>query len=250
MKHWNYNNEFEEKYKYQGDDLGAVYTPEKTTFRVWAPTAEKVTLKLYEDGERRKPLDPVEMEKSECGTWVAELSGDQNGRYYNYEVTVDSITREAVDPYAKAVGVNGECGMVIDLASTDPEGFAEEERPQMIPLTDAVIYESHVRDLTVDEGAGNPYSGKFLGVGATGTKNREGASTGLDYMKELGITHLQLLPVYDYATVNEADMEHAAYNWGYDPKNYNVPEGSYSTDPFHGEVRIREFKQMVQELHK
>lgn len=250
MKHWNYNKEFEEKYKYMGDDLGAIYTPEKTTFRVWAPTAETVTLKLYEDGERRKPLDSVKMEKSERGTWVAELSGDRNGLYYNYEVTVDSTTREAVDPYAKAVGVNGECGMVIDLAATDPEGFAGEERPQMIPLTDAVIYESHVRDLTVDEGAGNPYPGKFLGVGATGTKNRDGASTGLDYMKELGVTHLQLLPVYDYATVNEADTGHAVYNWGYDPKNYNVPEGSYSTDPFHGEVRVREFKQMVQAIHK
>lgn len=241
---------FEEEYTYEGEDLGAVYSADKTTFRVWAPTAEKVVINFYEAGEGDCLIESVDMAPAEKGTWIYEKSGDANGIYYTYSVTVNGSTNEAVDPYAKAVGVNGDRGMVIDLKATDPEGFDKDTKPEFENNTDAVIYELHMRDLSSDKSSGIEHVGTFLGLTETGTKNSEGLATGLDHIKELGVTHIHLLPSYDYATVDETDLDSNQFNWGYDPKNYNVPEGSYSTDPYHGAVRVEEFKQMVQALHE
>ncbi len=242
--------DFDAAFAYDGNDLGAVYTPESTVFRMWAPTASAVTLNLYEKGDGDNLIESLPMESDVKGTWVYEKTGDLNGVYYTYSVTVNGVTKEAVDLYAKTTGVNGNRGMVIDLDATDPEGFADDKRPAFVSPTDAVIYELHVRDLSSDKSSGIENTGKFLGLTETGTTNSDGLPTGLDHIKDLGVTHVQLLPVYDYATVDESKPDSGQFNWGYDPKNYNVPEGSYSTDPYNGEVRVQEFKELVQTLHE
>lgn len=241
---------FEQEYTYEGDDLGAVYCTEKTNFRVWAPTAEKVAINFYEAGDGDCLIESADMTAAEKGTWIYEKTGDANGIYYTYSVTVNGSTKEAVDPYAKAVGVNGNRGMVIDLDATDPEGFDKDTKPELENMTDAVIYELHVRDLSSDASSGIENTGKFLGLTETGTTNSEGLATGLDHMKDLGVTHVHILPSYDYATVDETNLDSDQFNWGYDPKNYNVPEGSYSTDPYNGAIRVEEYKKMVQTLHE
>ena len=240
---------FSKLFSYDGGDLGAVYTKECTRFRLWAPTASNVSLNLYEKGDGNTLLQTIPMKKDRKGTWFYEKTGDLNGKYYTYSVTVDGITREAVDLYAKSAGVNGDRGMILDMEVTNPEGFADDKRPDFIKPTDAVIYELHIRDLSSDSSSGIQNVGKFLGLTESGTVNSEGLSTGLDHIKDLGITHVQLLPVYDYATVDESQLDTPQFNWGYDPKNYNVPEGSYSLNPFDGTVRIKEYKQLIQTLH-
>ena len=245
--------EFEADYTYEGDDLGATWTAEKTTFRVWAPTADAVRVNLYESGTEGTEdlIEQLTMTPDVNGTWVAEKEGDLNGTYYTYEVDVIGETREACDPYARATGVNGKRAMVIDLDSTDPEGWENDVDPHYDnEITDAVIYELHIRDLSVDESSGIQNKGKYLGVIETGTTNAAGVPTGLDHIKSLGVTHLHLLPSYDYGSVDESKLDIPQFNWGYDPVNYNVPEGSYSTDPYNGAVRVAEFKQMVQGLHE
>ena len=246
--------EFEDLYTYEGDDLGATWTEEKTSFRLWAPTASAVTINLYESGTAgtNDLIGQIEMTADVKGTWIAEKDGDLNGVYYTYSVTVDGVTNEACDPYARTTGVNGLRAMIIDLDSTDPEGWDTDKDPHYgNNITDAIIYELHVRDLSIDQSSGikDEWKGKYLGLIESGTVNSYGQSTGLDYIKNLGITHIHLLPVYDYASVDESNLDSNQFNWGYDPLNYNVPEGSYSTDPFNGEVRVTEFKQMVKGLH-
>lgn len=244
---------FEKEYTYTGTDLGATWSSEKTDFRVWAPTAEAVKVNLYESGtpETEDLIEQLEMIKDVNGTWIASKTGDLNGTYYTYTVSINGETTEACDPYAKTTGVNGKRAMVIDMESTNPEGWENDSNPHAGEnYTDAVIYELHVRDLSLDENSGITNKGKFLGLIETGTTNSNGVATGLDHMKDLGITHLHLLPVYDYGSVDESNLEKAQFNWGYDPVNYNVPEGSYSTDPYNGEVRVREMKEMVQGLHE
>ena len=244
--------EFESQYTYTGDDLGAVWSKDSTTFRLWAPTATAVKVNLYGSGTAGTDdlIESIDMTADVNGTWVAARDGDLNGTYYTYLVTVDGVTNEACDPYARAVGVNGKRAMVIDLDSTDPDGWEKDKDPHAgSSIVDAVIYELHVRDLSVDDSSGIKNKGKFLGLIETGTINHHGQSTGLDHMVDLGITHLHLLPSYDYGSVDETRLDTPQFNWGYDPVNYNVPEGSYSTDPYHGEVRIKEFKQMVKGLH-
>ncbi|HEX3022216.1 MAG TPA: type I pullulanase, partial [Lachnospiraceae bacterium] len=241
------SKEFEEAFYYDGTDLGTVYTPEKTDFRVWAPTASRVNVKLYKEGDGDNLISTIPMGKDVKGTWVAKAEGDMKGVYYTYAVTVDRVTKEAVDPYARATGVNGRRGMIIDLPSTNPTDWNSDVKPDFLQMTDAIIYELHVRDLSSDASSGIKNAGKYLGLKETGTKNADGLATGIDHLKELGITHLHLLPSFDYATVDETKLNE--FNWGYDPQNYNVPEGSYSTDPYHGEVRVNEYKQMVQALH-
>ncbi|MBQ8279824.1 MAG: type I pullulanase [Roseburia sp.] len=254
MKTINYSTaEFEKEYTYSEDDLGAVWTKEETTFRVWAPTAEAVSVNLYETGNAKAEdlIEQLPMEKDVCGTWVVKKQGDLHKTYYTYEVSIGGEINEACDPYARTTGANGVRAMVIDLASTNPDAWEIDSDPHADnTITDAIIYELHVRDLSVDETSGIQNKGKFLGIAEAGTKNAAGHATGLDHMKELGITHLHLLPVYDYGSVDETRLEEPQFNWGYDPVNYNVPEGSYSTDPFHGEVRVREMKQMIQTLHQ
>ena len=244
---------FESQFTYEGNDLGATYTKEKTTLRLWAPTAIGVKVNLYSNGDpaqQKDPVEQVEMTKDVKGTWIVTLNGDKNGTYYTYSVTTDNNTIEACDPYARTTGVNGDRAMIIDLDATDPEGWANDKDPHFDNnFTDAVIWELHVRDLSSDSSSGIKNVGKYLGLIETGTKNSFGQPTGLDYIKDLGITHIHLLPVYDYGSVDETKLEKGQFNWGYDPENYNVPEGSYSTDPYNGEVRVKEFKQMVKGLH-
>ena len=243
---------FEAAYTYEGDDLGATWSKDKTTFRLWAPTAAAVSVNLYQTGTPGvdEAFEVLPMKADVNGTWVAEKSGNLNGTYYTYSVTVNGETVEACDPYARTTGVNGQRAMVIDLDATDPAGWDTDVDPHAgNAITDAVIYELHVRDLSVDESSGITHKGKFLGLIEEGTTNPEGVPTGLDHMKNLGITHIHLLPSYDYASVDEENLDTPQFNWGYDPQNYNVPEGSYSTDPYNGEVRVAEMKQMVKGLH-
>ena len=240
--------EFEDEYTYTGDDLGATWTKESTTFKLWAPTAKSVALNLYKSGTEGTDdlIKTVDMTADEKGTWVAKVDGDLNKTYYTYTVEVKGEKVEVCDPYARTTGVNGKRAMVIDLASTNPKGWENDKDPNASnKITDDVIYEAHVRDLTLESGTTNV--GKFIGVGETGTTTEKGNKTGLDHIKDLGITHVQVLPFYDLGSVEET--KEGGYNWGYDPVNYNVPEGSYSTDPYNGEVRVNEAKQMVKSLH-
>ena len=238
---------FEAMYTYSGDDLGAYIHGDTTTFKVWAPTASQVVLNLFEAGNGGKAFATVDMTRVNQGVWTADYACG-HGTYYTYTVTTAVGTQEAVDPYARAVGVNGDRGMVIDLASTDPEGFRDESFDLgLTSYRDAIIWEVHVRDFS-NRIAASQYPGKYLAFTETGLTNAAGLPAGIDYLKELGVTHVHLQPVYDYATVDETTC--TQFNWGYDPKNYNAPEGSYSTDPYHGEVRVNEFKQMVQALHE
>ncbi len=238
--------EFIANYTYDGDDLGAVIKDDgSTTFKVWAPTASKVMLNLFEAGNGGSAYSSLEMTKSEKGVWELNVPTTGHGTYYTYTVTTCVGTQEAVDPYAKAAGLNGDRGMVIDLNTTDPSGWEADQVVTLEKYTDATIWEIHVRDFS-NNITGSKYPGKFLAFTERGLKNSSGMPIGVDYLLELGVTHIHLLPSYDYASVDEANP---SFNWGYDPENYNVPEGSYSTDPYHGEVRIKEFKQMVQSLH-
>ena len=200
--------EFNDQY-YYGGQLGAIYTPEKTEFRVWAPTASKVELQVFREGLGDNRLDKVDMQQAEKGTWVHIMEGDQNGLYYTYLVTVDDKTNEVVDPYAKAVGANGLRGMVIDLKSTDPEGFRETQRPEFGECrpTDAVVYETHVRDFSNHPSTRSNFPGKFLAFTEAGLSLKDGTKVGLDHLKELGVTHVQLLPSYDYYTVDETKLD-------------------------------------------
>lgn len=244
--------EFEKEYTYAGDDLGAVWTKESTTFRVWAPTAEEVTLNLYESGMPNADdlIEQIPMTADANGTWIASKEGDLNGTYYTYTALLDGAKQESCDPYARTTGVNGKRAMVIDLDSTNPVGWDKDKNPHTGEgINDAVIYELHMRDFSADKSSGIENVGKFLSLTETGTKTAGGVATGLDHLKDLGITHLHLLPIYDFGSVDETYTYENLYNWGYDPVNYNVPEGSYSTDPYNGEVRVSEMKQMVKSLH-
>ncbi|MBE7058041.1 MAG: type I pullulanase [Ruminococcaceae bacterium] len=238
--------EFIKNYTYDGNDLGAVINDDKTTFKVWAPTASRVILNLFTQGHDIAAYKNVPMHYTEKGVWEhTECCG--HGTYYTYTVTTDAGTQTTADPYAKSAGVNGERSMVIDLSKTNPDDWDKDSFKGTKTYTEAVIWEVHVRDFS-NKIAESKYKGKFLAFTEKGLKNSAGVSVGIDYLVNLGITHVHLLPVYDYATVDEANSD-AQFNWGYDPKNYNVPEGSYSTDPYNGEVRIIEFKKMVQALH-
>lgn len=244
--------DFDKKYTYDGDDLGAYRTPEATVFKVWAPTAESVTLNLYASGDPSADdgTGTYGMSRDGSGVWSVRVGKDLAGVYYTYTADFGDFANEACDPYARAVGVNGKRAMVIDLDATDPKGWENDSNPNAGKKpTDAVIYELHIRDLSADPSSGIKNTGKFLGLTETGTVNSNGISTGLDHIADMGITHLQLTPVYDYATVDESKPDVPQYNWGYDPLNYNVPEGSYSTDASDGAARVREFKQAVQAVH-
>ena len=244
--------EFEEKFTYTGNDLGATWTKAKTSFRLWAPTATSARVRLYRSGTHGTEdlICAVRMRRAEAGTWVAEVNGDLNGVYYTYNVTVRRQRVETCDPYARTTGVNGHRAMILDLKSTDPKGWDQDHDPNAgVPFTGAVIAEAHIRDFSIDPSGNIPNAGKYLGMIETGTKTSGGVPTGIDHYKKLGITHLHILPIYDFGSVDERCTDGSQYNWGYDPVNFNVPEGSYCSDPYHGEVRVKELKQMVKGLH-
>lgn len=233
--------------------LGLAYTETNASFRIWSPPAEAAQLILYKDGENGTPFKTIDLSKEMNGTWHAVLNGDWKGTFYTFRVKVSGKwNNEVTDPYAKAVGINGMRAVVVDLKDTDPQGWANDKSPFFSlhnQPTDAVIYELHIRDASIDKNSGIIHRGKFLGLAETGTLSTEGVLTGISHLKELGVTHIHLLPFYDYSSVDEKQPEHQ-YNWGYDPLNYNVPEGSYSTNPYDGITRIKELKQMIQAFHK
>ena len=237
----------------EGDDAEAPtkpisemsYTPRSTTFEVWAPSAERVVVRLY-DGEVLN-LE-VDMQRAEGGLWRAEVEGDHKGRYYAFAVTVDGVQlKESPGIFAKALNVNGDRGAVIDLRDTDPEGWSEDIAPKIKP-SDRVIYEMHYRDMTAHLSAGTQYKGKYLSMAERGTRSAEGLATALDHLVEMGVTHVHLLPTADFGSIDESQPTDQ-YNWGYEPKNYNAPEGTYSTDAANPEARIRELKTLVKAMH-
>lgn len=249
-------NLLESDYNNYSGKLGIDYSKERTRFVLWAPNANNARVVLFGKNEMKYKDDPekiLDMNRGEKGTWNIEIDGDLDGEFYNYLVTNSGNEREVTDPYAKALGVNGDRGMVVDLKDTDPEGFENDERPELSSSVSSIIYEIHVRDFSINENSGisKDKKGKFIGFCEHGTTlPGQYTKTGIDYLRELGITHVHLLPSFDFATVDESRLDIAQYNWGYDPKNYFAPEGSYSTNPYSGKIRIKEFKEMIQSLHR
>lgn len=236
---------------YYGEDLELVYTPQQSVFTLWAPTATKARLNLYSAGEGGEPEEQLEMNKSDDGTWRINVDRDLKGMFYTFQIEKDGKwLDETPGIWAKAVGVNGNRAAVIDWNETNPEGWDQDKAPELQWYSDIILYELHHRDFSIAPNSGVKNKGKFLALTETGTITYEGEASGLDHLKELGVTHVHILPSFDFATVDETRLEDNDYNWGYDPKNYNVPDGSYSTDPANPVTRIREFKEMVQSLHR
>ena len=227
------------------------YTPEATKFTLWSPTAEEVRLMLYDEGEGGHAYETVKMELGEDGTWATVVNKNLLNKFYTFNVKInDKWQGDTPGINAHAVGVNGKRAAIIDWKATNPEGWENDQRPPLKSPADMVIYEMHHRDFSVDSTSGIKNKGKFLALTEHGTMNSDKLLTGIDHLIELGVTHVHLLPSYDYASVDETKLDENQYNWGYDPLNYNVPDGSYSTDPYQPATRVKEFKQMVQALHK
>ena len=221
------------------------YTPEKTSFELWAPTAESAVVRLYNGDEL---AEVVAMQRGDKGLWSAEVEGDKKGMYYAFQVSVDgNILKETAGLFARALDVNGNRGAIIDMRDTDPEGWSEDKRPAVDP-TEIVIYEMHYRDMTAHESAGSSNPGKYIAMAEHGTRSHEGLATGIDHLREMGVTHIHLLPTADFGSIDESRPTNQ-YNWGYEPKNYNAPEGTYSTNPADPEARIRELKTLVKAMH-
>lgn len=242
---------FEEYPIPEGKLVEMEYSPIETKFTLWAPTAEEVRVLLYDSGNEGSAYQTLSLEMGEDGIWNTSIKEDLKGKFYTFNVKVNGKwLGDTPGIMAKAVGVNGKRAAVIDLRSTDPEGWANDVRPLLKDYADIIVYEMHHRDFSLDSVSGIRNKGKFLALTELGTTTSQGEKAGIDHLKELGVTHVHILPSYDYASVDESKPDKAQYNWGYDPQNYNVPDGSYSTDPYKPDVRIKEFKQMVQALHK
>lgn len=237
--------------KYYNGRLGALYSPNQTEFKVWAPTVQKVELIIF-DGYYGIPKETLPLEKiNDTGVYKTVVEGDCHGLTYRYNLTFSNeFESQTVDPYSKAVTVNGRRSVVVDLNRTNPPAW-KDRMPSFTSPNEAIIYEMHVRDLTISvtSGADKNYRGKFLGLAQEGTRNPNGSTTGLDYLKELGVTHVELMPIFDFQTVDETNEHPEEYNWGYDPQNFDAPEGSYATDPYNPMTRITELKTMIQAFH-
>ncbi|MDQ0229451.1 type I pullulanase [Metabacillus malikii] len=254
----------DEEYYYEGNDLGYTYTKEKTTFKLWAPTASNVSLAIYDEAGKYEGAfvknhtdgQETKMTRADNGVWSIEINKNLSNKYYMYKVEfADGTMHYAVDPYARSTSANGQRSAIVDLASTDPEGFNPFDKPAAVSMNDAIIYELHVRDFSIDEQSGMKNKGKYLAFTETGTTGPNGVKTGVDSLKELGVNYVHLLPTYDFGSVNERTVDdpnssEAKFNWGYDPVHFNVPEGSYSTNPQDPTARIKEYKKMVQSLHE
>ncbi len=235
---------------YSGQDLELDATPRQANFRLWSPKAEAVRLMIYPTDRNSKAIETVDMKASENGTWTASLAGNYYGKFYTFSIKHNGRwLDETPGVWAKAVGTNGHRAAIIDFDTTDPAGWSDDRGPVVDNITDVVLYEMHHRDFSVDPSSGIVNKGKFLALTEAGTHNQTGESTGIDHLKELGVTHVHILPSYDYNSVDEANLPSNQYNWGYDPYNYNVPEGSYSTNPADPVVRVREMKEMIKALH-
>ncbi|NMA74100.1 MAG: type I pullulanase [Bacteroidales bacterium] len=241
-----------EDYPVRSGDLSEmVYSPDQTEFSVWSPIADEVRLMLFESGHEGHALATIPMKKDSEGTWHCEVDEDLLGKFYAFNVKIDEVWQgETPGINAKAVGVNGNRAAIIDWEATHPEGWENDVRPSLKSAADIVLYEMHHRDFSIHSSSGIQNKGKYLALTENKTTNAEGLATGIDHLIDLGVTHVHLLPSFDFATVDEEQLEKNTYNWGYDPKNYNVPEGSYATDPYNPVSRIKEFKKMVLALHK
>jgi pullulanase len=242
---------------YAGDDLGAVYRPAATTVKLWAPTAKQVRLLLFNDATN-KSFQTIPLSSDGDGVWSAALNGDQDGKYYLYEVTLPSRAGQPVvyrvnDPYARGCSANTGRTLIYDAQKTNPDGWDKDHFVTLKNNTDAVLYEVHVRDFSINKNSGvaDGKRGKYAGMVQPGTKSPDGAATGLEHLRELGVTHVHLLPVFDYAGGDERQKadDYTWYDWGYDPVLYNTPAGSYATNP-DGTARQKEFKEMVQAFHR
>ncbi|MDO5417497.1 MAG: type I pullulanase [Lachnospiraceae bacterium] len=238
--------EFDKKYSYDGKDLGVSFAGGHTIFKVWSPLAERIELRLYQDGQGEQ-YESHEMAADRNGTWKLELPEVLYGKYYDYRVWNNGEAVLTADPYAVGCSCNGSRSMVVDLRATDPEGFDRDRAPAL--GAESIIYELHIKDFSYDKESGIPdeFRGRYKAFTVKGEDGREPVC--IEHLKALGITHVHLLPFYDYGSVDEAGDD-SQFNWGYDPLNYNVPEGSYATDPEDGYVRIRECKEMIQALHE
>lgn len=242
--------EFDDRF-YHDLTLGTIYTKDYTIFRVWTPVASNINLLLYDTAERSdfENLRRVPM-KENNGLWSILVKGDLHGSYYNYEVKVYNNLTEIVDPYAKAVSVNGIRGALIDIERTNPDNWKQDTSPTLKNYTDAIIYETSIRDISIYPDSGVKYKGKFLALSEENTLSTKNISTCLNHIKELGITHLQLMPIFDFSYTSVDEKNPNKYNWGYNPQNYNVPEGSYSTNSYDPSCRILELKKMILSLHR
>ncbi len=251
MRNWTFKEtDFTSLPVYSGNDLGINWSIGQLKVKIWAPTAEEVLLRLYQSAENSEPERIIHLEKSVSGTWRTELAGNFKDFFYTFQVR-DKVgwLNECPDISARTTGVNGQKGMIFDPALTHPEKWDSDRRCVTVCPTDMVLYEVHVRDFSISPDSGIFNKGKYLGLAELGTTSPEGLSTGLDHLKELGITHVHLLPIADFYTVDETKSS-PQYNWGYDPLNFNTPEGWYSTNPYNGYTRIKEVKTMVQTLHQ
>jgi len=227
------------------------YTPSVTSFHLWSPNADEVRLMLYEEAEGGHAFQTHHMQLGDDGTWHVDVNEDLKGKFYAFNVKMqDEWLGDTPGLFAKAVGINGHRGAIIDMVQTNPTGWENDRKPALRSVADVVVYEMHHRDFSIDASSGIEHKGQFLALTEQGTQSPEGLTTGIDHLKELGVTHVHLLPSYDYASIDEHTFKDSHYNWGYDPQNYNVPDGSYATDPTQPVTRIMEFKQMVQALHQ
>lgn len=235
---------------YTGDDLELKVDSKGTHFTLWSPQADAASVQIYDTDRNTAPVQTLEMKKSDNGTWRASVPEQLYGKFYTFTVTVGG---KQLDPtpgiWAKATGTNGHRAAIIDFSKTNPEGWDKDKGPSTKNITDAVIYEMHHRDFSVHPSSGIVHKGKFLALTEPETRSSKGDATGIDHLKELGVTHVHILPSYDYNSVDESQLPSNQYNWGYDPYNYNTPEGSYSTDPARPETRVTEMKEMVKALH-
>lgn len=235
---------------YNGTDLEMTVSDAGTFWRLWSPEAEEVRVMLYDAPTGGQPLETLTMTKDTQGTWVATKPEQLYGKFYTFQIKHNGKwLAETPGAWAKAVGTNGKRAYVLDLDTTDPEGWQNDRGPKVDNITDVIIYEMHHRDMSAHTTAGSANPGKFLALTEHGTHNLTGEKTGIDHLKELGVTHVHILPSYDFGSIDESKPDSSQYNWGYDPVNYNAPEGSYSTDASSPEVRIKEMKQMIKALH-
>lgn len=243
--------QYQEYPVYTGKDLGLTYKPDSSIFKVWSPSAAAMRLLLYAQGEGGEPQSIIEMKPQDQGVWKTVVRGDLKGKFYAFQAQhAGKWSKEVPDPYVRSVGVNGWRGAVLDLGLTNPPNWDKDQRPALAGFEDIILYEAHIRDLTSHPSSGSRFPGQYRGLTEQNTQSEEGRLTGLDHMRQLGVTHVHLLPAFDFRSIDERlPRAKMPYNWGYDPQNYNVPEGTYSSNPHDPAVRIREFKQMVQALH-
>lgn len=246
-----YDEQFMAYPTYQGDDLEVAVTDAGTAFKLWSPKAQAARVNIYDNGRFGAPVSVLDLKPDAAAcTWSAAVPEQLYGKFYTFQIKFDGKWKdETPGVWAKAVGVNGKRAAIIDMSRTNPEGWESDKGPKVDNFSDVIIYEMHHRDFSEHPSSGIANKGKFLALTEHGTTSPQGLATGIDHLKELGVTHVHILPSYDYNSVDELNLQQNVYNWGYDPQNYNAPEGSYSTNPSDPQTRIREMKQMIKALH-